>query len=67
MSSSFLLEEIIFVSSTSPDQKDHFASCQTDFLNAHACGLKSHFPEQPALSLPLSLQVNENRRDLRSI
>lgn len=47
MSSSLLLEEIFFVSSRSPDQKDYFPSCQTGHLNAHACGLKSHFLEQP--------------------
>lgn len=68
MSSSLLLKEIFFISSVSPDQKDYFPSYQTDHLNAHACGLKSHLPEQPALvSLPLSAQDNENRRDLGCI
>lgn len=47
MSSSLLLEEIFFVSSRSPDEKDYFPSCQTDHLNARAGGLKGHFPEQP--------------------
>lgn len=68
MSSSLLLEEIFFVSSASPDQKDYFPSCQTDHLNAVACGLYSHLPEQPALvSLPLSSQDSKNRRDLGCI